>query len=101
MNGITLYPTPSTDITNGLLVEGFAQPGDYWAYDTNGTALTNTDATECPLPAVAHDCLVYGVLATRSLQMRDKDGMAIFKPEYMNRLGEVESYAASYARRTV
>jgi len=101
MNGITLYPVPSTDVTNGLLVEGYAQPGDYWAYDTTGAALTNTDATECPLPTVAHDCLVYGVLSMRAMQMRDKDGMAIFKQEYLNRLGEVESYAAMYARRTV
>lgn len=101
MNGISLYPTPSADVTNALLVEGYAQPGDNWAYDTTGTALVNTDATECPLPEVAHDCLVYGVLYTRCLQLRDKDGIAIFKGEYLNRLGEVEGFAATYARRTV
>lgn len=101
MNGISLYPTPMSDVTNGILVEGYVQPGDYWAYDTTGTALANTDSTQCPLPEVAHDCLVYGVLYTRALQMRDKDGIAIFKPEYLDRLGQVEGFAAIYERRTV
>jgi hypothetical protein len=101
MNRITLFPVPSTSITNGVLVEGFAQPGDYWQYDTSGTALPNTDTTECPLPDVAHDCLVYLTLSTRALQMRDKDGIVLFKQEYLDRLGQVESYAAMYARRAV
>ena len=101
MNRISLYPTPTSNITNGILIEGYVQPGDNWAYDSSGNPLTNTDGTTCPLPEVAHDCLVYGVLYTRSLQMRDKDGIAIFKPEFLDRLGQVESFAAMYERRTV
>lgn len=101
MNGITLYPAPQSDITNGLLIEGFMQPGDYWQYDSTGAALPNSDTTECPLPDVAHDCLVFGVLYNRAMQFADPNGMAIFKGEYMDRVGQVESYAATYGRRTV
>lgn len=101
MNAIILYPTPSVAVTQGLLVEGYSQPGAYWAYDSTGTALANTDATECPLPEVAHDCLVYGTLYMRALQMRDGDGLQLFKNEYLDRLGQVESFAATYARRAV
>lgn len=101
MNAIILYPPPAAAVTQGLLVEGYAQPGAYWAYDSTGTALANTDATECPLPDVAHDCLVYCTLYMRALQMRDGDGLQLFKTEYLDRLGAVESFAATYARRAV
>jgi len=56
-------------------------PGEYWAYDVNGNPIVNTDATECPLPVVAHDCLIYGVLADRAMQMMDPNGMQIFKAQ--------------------
>jgi hypothetical protein len=101
MNAIILYPTPSMPVTQGLLVEGYAQPGEFWEYDSTGTALPNTDSTECPLPDVAHDCLVYCALYMRALQMRDGDGLQLFKTEYLDRLGAVESFAATYARRAV
>ena len=101
MNAITLLPTPANAITDGLLVEGFCIPGDYWQYDTSGNPVTNTDSTECPLPVVAHDCLVFLVLYNRAMQMADANGMAIFNKEYLERLGQVEFYAATYARRTV
>ena len=100
MNNISVYPAVSATVTNGLLIEGYAQPGDYWAYDSTGTALANTDATECPLPEVAHDCLVYAVLQARGMQMADATAMQIFKPEYLQRLAMVENYASTYARRT-
>jgi len=99
MNNISVYPAVTTTINNGLLLEGYAQPGDYWAYDSAGNAITNTDATECPLPEVAHDCLVYAVLQARAMQMADPNGMQIFKPEYLERLAMVENYASTYARR--
>jgi hypothetical protein len=35
------------------------------------------------------------------MQMMDANGMAIFNKEYLERLGQLESYAATYARRTV
>ncbi len=101
MNEIAIYPTPSVAVTNGVMVEGYAIPGEYWAYDSSGNPIVNTDATECPLPVVAHDCLIYGVLADRAMQMMDPNGMQIFKAQYMDRLGQVESYAAMYMRRTV
>lgn len=100
MNNISVYPAVTTTINNGLLLEGYAQPGDYWAYDSAGNAIPNTDATECPLPEVAHDCLVYAVLQARAMQMADPNGMQIFKPEYLQRLAMVENYASTYARRT-
>ena len=100
MNNISVYPAVSATVANGLLIEGYAQPGDNWAYDSAGTALPNTDATECPLPEVAHDCLVYAVLQARGMQMADATAMQIFKPEYLQRLAMVDNYASTYARRT-
>lgn len=100
MNNISVYPAVSTTVTNGLLIEGYAQPGDNWAYDSAGNALPNTDTTECPLPEVAHDCLVYAVLQARGMQMADATAMQIFKPEYLQRLAMVDNYASTYARRT-
>jgi hypothetical protein len=101
MNKVSVYPPPSAIITQGLMIEGYAIPGDYWVYDSNGVAQTMTDASECPLPAVAHDCLVYGVLAQRAMQSKDPEGFQIFNSQYTDRLGMVESFAATYARRPV
>lgn len=101
MNKVSVYPPPASLITQGLMLEGYAIPGDYWQYDVNGTAQTMTDATECPLPDIAHDCLVYGVLAQRAMQSKDADGYQMFQAQYVDRLGMVESFAATYARRTV
>jgi hypothetical protein len=101
MNAISVYPAPMANITQGLLIEGYAQPGEFWVYDSTGTAVANTDASECPLPDVALDCLVFGSLYMRCLQMRDGDGISLFKNEYLDRLGAVESYAATYTRRAI
>lgn len=99
MNNISVYPAVSSTVANGLLIEGYAQPGDNWQYTTTGTALPNTDATECPLPEVAHDCLVYAVLQARSMQMGDMNGYQIFKAEYIDRLSMVDNFASTYGRR--
>jgi len=101
MNKVAVYPPPASAITQGLMLEGYAIPGDYWQYDVNGNAQAMTDATECPLPDIAHDCLVYGVLAQRAMQSKDGDGFQMFQAQYVDRLGMVESFAATYARRTV
>jgi hypothetical protein len=101
MNKVSVYPPPATTLVQSLMIEGYAIPGDYWQYDSNGVAQTLTDATECPLPAVAHDCLVYGVLSQRAMQSKDADGFQIFNSQYTDRLGMVESFAATYARRPV
>jgi hypothetical protein len=99
MNNISVYPAVQATVTNGLLIEGYSQPGDYWAYDSAGTALANTDATECPLPDVAHDCLIYAVLQARAMQMAEMNGYQIFKAEYLDRLAMVENFASTYGRR--
>jgi len=99
MNNLSVYPAVLTTLVNGLLIEGYAQPGDNWAYDSTGNALVNTDATECPLPEVAHDCLVYAVLQARAMQMADMNAYQIFKAEYIDRLSMVDNYASAYGRR--
>jgi len=101
MNRIGLKPAPDAAVTNGLMIEGYCQPGNVWQYDVNGDPVALTDAHECPLPEVAHDCLVYGVLYMRSAQMRDNDIIAFYKQEFEQRLGFVESFAATYGRRAV
>jgi hypothetical protein len=101
MNKVSVYPPPAAIITQGLMLEGYAIPGDYWVYDVNGVALPMNDDAECPLPDIAHDCLVYGVLAQRAMQSKDGDGFQMYQAQYVDRIGMVESFAASYARRAV
>jgi hypothetical protein len=100
MNRIGVYPIPNAAVTQGLLVEGYAIPGDYWVYSTTGVAQTPTDNDECPLPNVAHDCVVYGMLANKAAMIGNEAGFAIYNGQYNERLGLVESYAATYSRRT-
>jgi hypothetical protein len=101
MNKVGIKPTPTAAVTNGLIIEGYCQPGNVWQYDVNGNPVTLADSHECPLPDVANDCLVYGVLYMRSAQMRDNDIIAFYKQEFEQRLGFVESFAATYGRRAV
>jgi hypothetical protein len=101
MNKIGIKPTPSAALTDGIIIEGYCQPGSVWQYDSTGAPVTLVDAHECPLPEVAHDCLVFGTLYMRALQMKDSDIVAAFKAEFEQRLGFVESFAATYGRRTV
>jgi hypothetical protein len=100
MNRIGVYPIPQAGIEQGLMVEGYAVPGDYWVYSTLGVAQAPTDTDECPLPDVAHDCLVYGVLANRAAMIGNEGGFSLYNAQYNERLGLVESYAATYTRRT-
>ncbi len=103
MNRIRFKPAPSTVITSGVMLEGFMQPGDIWQYNSSGTIDTSVspEEHECPLPNVAHDCLVYAVLMTRAVQMRDQAGIQLYSAEYQRRLGDVEAYAAMYHTRAV
>ena len=103
MNRIRFKPAPDSVITSGVMLEGFMQPGDIWQYNTNGTIDTSvpTEDHECPLPNVAHDCLVDAVLMTRAVQMRDQAGIQLYSAEYQRRLGDVEAYAATYHTRAV
>ncbi len=101
MNRLGFKPAPTSAITNGIMIEGFAQPGSIWQYDINGDPVTLADSHECPLPDVAHDCVVYGTLYKRAMQMKEADSLALYRNEYLQHLGEVESFAAIYNRRTV
>lgn len=101
MNKIGIKPAPANAVADGLIIEGYAQPGNVWQYDATGLPVSLVDTHECPLPEVAHDCLVYGTLYMRGVQMKEMDLVAVWKQEYEQRLGFVESFAATYARRTV
>jgi hypothetical protein len=101
MNRLGFKPAPTSAITNGIMIEGFAQPGSIWQYDINGDPVALADSHECPLPDVAHDCVVYGTLYKRAMQMKEADSLALYRNEYLQHLGEVESFAAIYNRRTV
>jgi hypothetical protein len=101
MNRIGFFPEPTVAIPNGIMLEGYCQPGSIWEYDVNGNAVPLADTQECPLPNVSHDCLVYGVLAARAMQMMEPNVLAMYKAEYLDRLGMVEGWSATYARRTV
>lgn len=100
-NKMRFWPVPSVAVTNGIMVEGYAIPGSIWVYDVNGDPVAMSDTSECPLPSVAHDAVVYGVLYKKAIQNRDGDMIAIYRNEYEQRMGMVESFAATYARRAV
>jgi hypothetical protein len=100
-NKLRFLPTPADSVTNGIMIEGYCQPGMIWQYDINGNPVALSDTQECPLPDSAHDCLVYGVLYARAMQMKDVNVLALYKGEYLDRLGVVESNSAIYGRRTV
>lgn len=95
------WPMPSTNSSNGVMIEGWAIPGDYWLYDTSGNAVAMDDTQECPLPDIAHDAVVFGVLYYKALQVRDGEMIAVYRDEYEKRTGMVESFTATYARRAV
>jgi hypothetical protein len=100
MNRMRLWPTPITNLTNGVMIEGYGIPGDVWTYDVNGDpSTTPADQQECPLPPIAHDCVVYGVLYKKAMQQRDMEMIPYYKEEYEQRLGMVESFASTFARR--
>jgi len=100
-NRMKFWPVPNTASTNAILIEGYAVPGDVWVYDVNGNPVTLDDTSECPLPEIAHDAIVYGVLHQKAIQNRDADMVGVYRDEYERRVGMVESFAATYARRAV
>lgn len=95
------WPCPSVSLNNHIMLEGWSVPGDIWVYDVNGTPVPMADSQECPLPAIAHDVVVYGVLYNKALQQRDAAMVPIYREEYERRQGMVESFSATYARRAV
>lgn len=100
MNRVRLWPTPTTALTDGVMIEGYATPGDVWTYDVNGNpSNTPADQQECPLPSVAHDAVVYGVLYKKAMQQRDMEMIPYYRDEYERRTGMVESFASTFARR--
>lgn len=99
-NRIGVYPTPDAAVTGGLVVEGYAVPGDYWEYDVDGVGQAPTENDNCPLPDYSHEAVVYGVLAMRAKQKMDMAAAQMWDQEYRKHLGEVESNAAMYARRS-
>jgi hypothetical protein len=100
MNRIKLWPTPTANLTDGVMIEGYAIPGDTWTYNVDGSPSTaSADQQECPLPSVAHDAVVYGVLYKKAMQQRDMEMIPYYRDEYERRVGMVESFASTYARR--
>ncbi len=100
MNRIRLWPTPAVALTDGVMIEGYATPGNTWTYDVNGNpSTTPADEQECPLPSVAHDAVVYGVLYKKAMQQRDMEMIPYYRDEYEKRTGMVESFASTFARR--
>jgi hypothetical protein len=99
-NQLLLAPTPSVTRAAGLMVEGYCQPGEYWVYDSGGTAQAPTDSDECPLPVWAHDAVVYNVLAKRAEIAREFNASEIFRRQYKTHLGDAEAKAGLYRARS-
>jgi hypothetical protein len=99
-NRIKVYPGFAVDTPSGLMIEGYSIPGDTWQYTVGGSpSSVPVEDQQCPLPIVAHDCVVYGVLYKKAIQQRDMEMVPYYQGEFEKRLGMVESFAATYARR--
>jgi len=103
VNQWELSPPPSTSRADGLVMEGYAEPGDVWSYDEDGVAEALTDDSPCPLPdwAQSRGIIVAGVLARRFRRYRDYNAADRYRVEFAELLGSVEKHAALYARRCV
>jgi len=94
VRNVRLYPTPSVTRAAGLMLEGYMTPRGKWA----------AGADECPLPALAHQAVVYGLCRLRALQFAGEVAGAMEKAqgwssEYRRELGDIERLAATYAPR--
>jgi len=100
-NRVRIYPTPSTSITSGLRIEGYYKPGETWVYDSNGTAQAVATSDECPLPTMAHTCVVEGALLDRLQAMvvqhpQLTPAIGIVRETYRGLLGDVEANTARH-----
>jgi len=71
LNYLTLAPTPSMDRANGLIITGFCASTLPKAGHTNHQWDLDTD--ECPLPQIAHSCVVAGGTFYKLQQMISQD----------------------------
>ena len=100
-NRIRIYPTPSTAVTNGLRVEGYYKPGETWVYDSSGTAQAVATTDECPLPTMAHACVVEGALLDRLQALivqhpQLAPAVGVVRDTYRGLLGDVEANTARH-----
>lgn len=100
-NRVTLYPTPSTSITGGLRIEGYYKPGETWVYNSSGVAQAVATTDECPLPTMAHACVVEGALLDRlqALVVQHPHlapAIGIVRDTYRGLLGDVEANTARH-----
>lgn len=99
-NQILLGPTPSVTRAAGLMIEGYVQPGEYWVYNSGGTAQPVADTDECPLPVWAHDAVVYNVLVKRAEIAREFNMAEMFRAQYRKHLGDAEAKSGLYQARS-
>lgn len=85
-----LYPFPAYDKTGGLILYGYAKPGDAW------TASAALEADECPLPEYAHAAVEIKAALIRAIQFPTPDNKyraSILTDEYERELGRVARLA--------
>ena len=86
-----LYPFPNYDSTGGLILYGFARPGDAWT----SSAAAESDA--CPLPYYAHTAVELRGAYLRAMQFPSKDNMfrlPLLEREYEREIGIVARHAS-------
>jgi hypothetical protein len=100
-NRVRIYPTPSANVAIGLRIEGYYKAGETWVYDSSGVAQTPTTADDCPLPTMAHTCVLEGALLDRLQGLivqypQLAPAIGIVRETYRGLLGDVEANTARH-----
>lgn len=85
-----LYPFPAYDKTGGLVLYGYAKPGDAW------TASAAAETDECPLPEYAHTAVEIKAALIRAMQFPTPDNkyrIPLLQDEYEREVGRVARLA--------
>lgn len=102
-NKIELYPPPSEDRDESVRFNGVWKPGPFWAWDdTTFEGIPLADTQECPLPQVAHPCLVaWGKwkAASKDKRAEQRTRAGEFQGEFNSLLGDIEADTATYKQR--
>jgi hypothetical protein len=100
-----LYPPSSAARDAGLRWEGFATPGEVWAYDAvTFAAQAITDSTEHPFFAWAQQAVIWEAALIRIIQFPTAQNLArqpMIARELRKEKGKVEHRAAKWFRENV
>lgn len=86
---IEVYPVPNFTYSSGLILTGYATPGEFWS----------SDSDECPLPEWSHIAVAYGAMISRAITVPfPPQQLQILMSRYKEMRGRLEVEAATNTR---